>query len=88
MAAQAAEQPTSSAPAAGEAEDDDEDDEQETCGFCRFMKGGGCRDAFVVSCGRGWAGWCCHSCACGSTTSAAAVACVMRFLCLERAVTN
>lgn len=25
-----------------------EDDEQETCGFCRFMKGGGCRQAFIV----------------------------------------
>lgn len=26
-----------------------DDDEQETCGFCRFMKAGGCRQAFIVS---------------------------------------
>ena len=26
-----------------------EDDENETCGFCIFMKGGGCKDAFTVS---------------------------------------
>ena len=50
-AQQAAEQPDSKAAPATGAEDDDEDDENETCGFCRFMKGGGCRSAFVVS---GW----------------------------------
>lgn len=41
---QQAEQPTSTA-AVGDAEDEDAD---ETCGFCRFMKGGGCRSAFTV----------------------------------------
>ena len=30
-------------------DDDDDDDDEETCGFCKYMKGGGCRDAFVVS---------------------------------------
>jgi hypothetical protein len=30
-------------------EEDEEDDANETCGFCRFMKGGGCRVAFIVS---------------------------------------
>lgn len=34
---------------AAEDVEDDEDDANETCGFCRFMKGGGCRTAFVVS---------------------------------------
>jgi hypothetical protein len=29
--------------------DDDNADDNESCGFCRFMKGGGCRAAFVVS---------------------------------------
>ncbi len=28
-----------------------DDDEQETCGFCRFMKAGGCRQAFIVRLG-------------------------------------
>lgn len=36
-------------PAAAAEEEDDEDDEKETCGFCRFMKAGGCRSAFIVS---------------------------------------
>lgn len=49
VAAQAAEQPASSTPAAATDEEEDEDDENQTCGFCRFMKGGGCRQAFVVS---------------------------------------
>lgn len=26
--------------------DDDDEDADETCGFCKFMKGGGCREAF------------------------------------------
>ena len=45
---QQAEQPASTAaePKAEEAEDADE-----TCGFCRFMKGGGCREAFTVRLG-------------------------------------
>lgn len=33
-------------PADGEA--GQEEEEEETCGFCRFMKGGGCRDVFIV----------------------------------------
>ena len=37
------------AAAAGIEEDDDEDDSKETCGFCKFMKGGGCRKEFIVS---------------------------------------
>ena len=37
------------AAAAGIDEDDDEDDSKETCGFCKFMKGGGCRKEFIVS---------------------------------------
>ena len=27
---------------------DDEDDENETCGFCKYMKGGPCREPFTV----------------------------------------
>jgi hypothetical protein len=34
------------AAAAAASEDDDDDDE--TCGFCIFMKGGGCKDVFKV----------------------------------------
>ena len=34
---------------AAEQEADEDDDSKETCGFCRFMKGGGCRSAFIVS---------------------------------------
>ncbi len=26
----------------------DEDDDDETCGFCRFMKAGGCKKEFTV----------------------------------------
>lgn len=29
-------------------DEDDEDDEDETCGFCIFMKAGGCRKSFTV----------------------------------------
>ena len=25
------------------------EEEEETCGFCKFMKGGACKDVFVVS---------------------------------------
>ena len=32
--------------------DIEEEEEEETCGFCIFMKGGGCKDAFVVCRGR------------------------------------
>ena len=32
-----------------EEEEDDDDDENETCGFCIFMKGGGCKQAFNAS---------------------------------------
>lgn len=28
---------------------DEDDEEEETCGFCIYMKGGGCKDAFNVS---------------------------------------
>lgn len=57
VAQQAAEQPDSqaAAAAAGGKEEEDEDDENETCGFCRFMKGGGCKAAFTVSAAQG--GW-------------------------------
>lgn len=62
VAQQAAEQPAASKAKAVEGEEDDDDDENETCGFCRFMKGGGCRTAFTVSrcmsrcwlCRHGW----------------------------------
>jgi intermembrane space import and assembly protein 40 len=30
-------------------EDGEEEEEEETCGFCIYMKGGGCKDAFNVS---------------------------------------
>lgn len=34
------------------------EEEEETCGFCIFMKGGGCKEAFEVgldtSCERAW----------------------------------
>ena len=37
-------------PREGQVKDKDEDDdENETCGFCKFMKSGGCRQAFIVS---------------------------------------
>jgi hypothetical protein len=29
--------------------DGEEEEEEETCGFCIYMKGGGCKDAFTVS---------------------------------------
>lgn len=32
----------------GDDGNNDDDDENETCGFCIFMKGGGCRQAFNV----------------------------------------
>lgn len=43
-----AEQPGSSAIPSEQDENDDEEDPKETCGFCRFMKGGGCRSAFIA----------------------------------------
>ena len=43
---QQAEQPASTTAEPKAEEDEDAD---ETCGFCRFMKGGGCRAAFTVS---------------------------------------
>lgn len=30
-------------------DEDDEEDVNDTCGFCQFMRGGGCRRAFNVS---------------------------------------
>jgi len=47
-AEQPAERPAGSSEAAAD-EDGEDDDSNETCGFCRFMKGGGCRTAFIVS---------------------------------------
>lgn len=42
-------------------EEGDGDDSNEACGFCRFMKGGGCRAAFMVRvrvfCLRACLGW-------------------------------
>ncbi|KAL9246368.1 hypothetical protein vseg_019912 [Gypsophila vaccaria] len=32
----------------GEGEDGDEDEDEGECGFCLFMKGGGCKDVFVA----------------------------------------
>ncbi|KAF8378713.1 hypothetical protein HHK36_030062 [Tetracentron sinense] len=32
----------------GEGEDDDEEEEEGECGFCLFMKGGGCKDSFIA----------------------------------------
>jgi len=29
-------------------EEFDQEEEEESCGFCIFMKGGGCKDAFEV----------------------------------------
>ena len=40
----AEQRPTAAAAAASE----DDDDDDETCGFCIFMKGGGCKDVFKV----------------------------------------
>ena len=40
----AEQRPTAAAAAASEEDDDDD----ETCGFCIFMKGGGCKDVFKV----------------------------------------
>lgn len=37
-----------SAPQRAHSKQEDDDEENETCGFCKFMKGGGCRDAFVA----------------------------------------
>lgn len=54
-AQQPGEQPPASSPNAVE-DDEDDDDENETCGFCRFMKGGGCRSAFIVSWAQGGGG--------------------------------
>ncbi|KAL4445830.1 hypothetical protein ABPG77_009029 [Micractinium sp. CCAP 211/92] len=45
-AQQPGEQPQASSANAVD-DDEDDDDENETCGFCRFMKGGGCRSAFI-----------------------------------------
>ncbi len=33
---------------AGANGEDDDDDDDETCGFCRFMKAGGCKTEFTV----------------------------------------
>ena len=44
-------QPDAAAPKADAGPDDavqEEADEEDTCGFCIFMKAGGCREAFVV----------------------------------------
>lgn len=30
-----------------EEDEDDEDEEEETCGFCKYMKRGGCKESFV-----------------------------------------
>ena len=46
----AADQPGSEAPEAEAKADQDRENEEEEegeCGFCLFMKGGGCRDAFI-----------------------------------------
>ncbi len=35
-------------PPESDADADEGDEEEETCGFCIFMKGGGCKEAFTV----------------------------------------
>lgn len=42
--------PEAATQAAQSAEEDDDEDEEvnDTCGFCIFMRGGGCRKAFNV----------------------------------------
>nr|XP_027187209.1 uncharacterized protein LOC101492759 isoform X2 [Cicer arietinum] len=39
--------PDQQAPEASKAEDREEEEEEGECGFCVFMKGGGCRDTFI-----------------------------------------
>jgi mitochondrial intermembrane space import and assembly protein 40 len=42
---------SSSSSSASQPKDDDDDDgeeEEETCGFCKYMKGGSCKDVFVA----------------------------------------
>ena len=41
---------SSSSSSASQPKDDDDDgeEEEETCGFCKYMKGGSCKDAFVA----------------------------------------
>ncbi len=34
--------------ASNSASEEEQEEEEETCGFCIFMKAGGCRQAFVV----------------------------------------
>jgi len=45
-------QPDAAAPkadgASNSAAAEEQEEEEETCGFCIFMKAGGCRQAFVV----------------------------------------
>jgi len=41
--------PPKDTPYEDESEGEGEEDDNETCGFCIFMKGGGCKEAFVVS---------------------------------------
>lgn len=36
----------------GERAGEEDTEENETCGFCIFMKGGGCKDSFMVSCSK------------------------------------
>jgi hypothetical protein len=40
--------PAEQRPNAAAAAQEDDDDDDETCGFCIFMKGGGCKDVFKV----------------------------------------
>ncbi|CAG9461458.1 unnamed protein product [Pedinophyceae sp. YPF-701] len=47
-AAPVAHSSSAEAPAGDGAGDDDDDEEEETCGFCKFMKGGPCKDTFVA----------------------------------------
>ena len=54
------EQPAAAAVAA----DDDADGDDETCGFCKFMKGGACRAAFTVSAEARVAAAACRCCCC------------------------
>ena len=39
---------SSSSSASQPKDDDDGEEEEETCGFCKYMKGGSCKDAFVA----------------------------------------
>ena len=46
----------------GSRQEGEEEEEEETCGFCIFMKGGGCKDAFEVCLGTSFSQECVFVC--------------------------